>query len=253
VSFVRAQASVSKPLLMVDIDGVISLFGFAVGGLASAHDRAGSQPAGTGPASGAAGADRRLAGPDRRPQGSFHAIDGIPHYLSTEAAAHLLALGERFELVWASGWEEKAEEHLPHLLGLPRGLPFLSFERAIGGMGGAATSPTGGAATGEIGSAYELERGSAPQTTLTRAHWKLDAIDAYAGRQRPLAWIDDAFNDACEGWARARPGPTLLMRTLPETGLTAREAEQLERWARSIGAPVHEAADMRLDRDWGQA
>ncbi len=71
-----------------------------------------------------------------------------------------------------SGWEERAEEHLPHLLGLPAGLPFLRFAR----------SPRDAA----------------------NAHWKLDAIDAYAGT-RPLAWIDDAFNEACHEWAaRAR-------------------------------------------------
>ena len=77
-----------------------------------------------------------------------------------------------FELVWASGWEEKADEHLPHLLGLPPALPFLRFERAAG---------------------------------RANAHWKLDAIDAYAGA-RPLAWIDDALNAACHEWARRARG-----------------------------------------------
>ena len=36
------------------------------------------------------------------------------------------------ELVWASGWEERANDHLPHLLGLPGGMPFLRFDRAVG-------------------------------------------------------------------------------------------------------------------------
>ena len=65
-------------------------------------------------------------------EGIFHAIDGIPHFLSSAAATHLLSLAEDFDLVWASGWEEKAEEYLPHLLGLPAGLPFLRFERGQG-------------------------------------------------------------------------------------------------------------------------
>lgn len=154
---------------MVDIDGVISLFGF--------------EPAHSG----------------ERPAGSFHAIDGIPHFLSAAAAKHLLGLHESFELVWASGWEEKANEHLPHLLGLPV-LPHLSFERGVAG------------------------------TRRTHAHWKLDAIDAYAG-ERALAWIDDAFNEACHRWAGAREAPTLLVQTTPSVGLTWREAETLERWA----------------------
>jgi hypothetical protein len=156
-----------RPLLLVDIDGVISLFSFE---------------------------------PESRPEGAFHSIDGIPHFLSSGAAEHLLALVPDFELVWASGWEEKANEYLPHLLGLPE-LPHLSFERSMG---------------------------------RTNAHWKLDAIDAYAGATRPLAWIDDAFNDACHEWANMREAPTLLVRTLPPSGLTGREAEMLERWAISL-------------------
>jgi hypothetical protein len=160
------RADSHKPLLLVDIDGVISLFGGEIGAR----------------------------------EGSFHAIEGIPHFLSSTAAAHLLALRSFFDLVWASGWEEKADEHLPQLLGLPRALPFISFSAGPGATG----------------------------TTL--AHWKLEAIDTYAG-ERPLAWIDDAFNDACHEWAEQRTAPTLLVRTAPEQGLTQRERDSLVAWA----------------------
>jgi hypothetical protein len=163
----------TRPLLMVDIDGVLSLFGFP---------------------------------PHAAPEGSLHFIDGIPHYLSAAAARHLLALVSVFELVWCSGWEERADEHLPHLLGLPRGLPHLSFDR--GAEAGVGTT-TGQSIAG---------------------HWKLDAIDAYAGA-RPLAWIDDCIDAACHAWARARGAPTLLVRTSPELGLTEREAARLRAWA----------------------
>jgi hypothetical protein len=166
----------SRPLLMVDIDGVISLFG---------------SPTVPGPP----GADGRQT-PAR--VGLFHSIDGTPHFLSATAAAHLLDLAADFDLVWASGWEERAEEHLPHLLGLPAGLPFLRFEHSPG---------------------------------RSHAHWKLEAIDAYAGT-RPLAWVDDSFNQACHDWAAARPAPTLLVTTVPERGLTAQEAGVLAAWAR---------------------
>jgi hypothetical protein len=157
---------------MVDIDGVISLFGVRL----------------------QASADRRSL------DGSFHSIDGIPHFLSSSAAAHLLELASAFDLVWASGWEEKAEEYLPHLLGLPASLPFLRFERSPG---------------------------------RSNAHWKLESIDAYAGG-RPLAWVDDALSPACHEWAQARPAPTLLVQTEPEHGLTAREAQLLAAWAREL-------------------
>lgn len=168
-----------RPLLMVDIDGVISLFG-------------GWQRVGLGVQ------DSSVDGWTR--DGSFHSIDGTPHFLSSTAAAHLLALSDLFELVWASGWEERANEHLPHLLGLPPALPFLRFARAVG---------------------------------RSNAHWKLDAIDAYAG-QRPLAWIDDAFNPACHEWAEARGAPTLLVQTVPEDGLTSLETQQLADWAETL-------------------
>ncbi|HEX3517543.1 MAG TPA: HAD domain-containing protein [Solirubrobacteraceae bacterium] len=165
---IQAPPASSKPLLMVDIDGVISLFGASAAGDSV--------------------------------EGSFHSVEGIPHFLSATAAAHLLGLAEQFELVWASGWEERANEHLPHLLGLPRGLAFLRFERSVG---------------------------------RSNAHWKLDAIEAHAAG-RPLAWIDDAFNPACHTWALAREHPTLLVQTDPQQGLTRREAQSLAAWAREL-------------------
>jgi hypothetical protein len=165
---------------MVDIDGVISLFGpFATpGGPAAARSAA----------------------------GAFHSIDGIPHFLSSNAAAHLLALAGQYDLVWASGWEERAEEHLPRLLGLPAKLPFLRFDRDVGA-----------------------------RAVHARAHWKIDAIEAHA-QGRALAWIDDAFDASCREWAAARAAPTLLVQTAPEHGLTAREAELLSSWAQQLRA-----------------
>jgi hypothetical protein len=154
------------PLLFCDIDGVISLWGFAA---------------------------------DTRPPGVWTTVDGVPHFLSTRAAEHLLGLEDVFELVWCSGWEEKADEHLPRVLGVPSGRPHLSFDRSR-------------------------------VDVSARAHWKLDAIDAHAG-DRPLAWIDDAFNDACFAWARARPAPTLLVPTEPHVGLGGPEAAALRVFA----------------------
>jgi hypothetical protein len=166
-----------KPLLLVDIDGVVSLFGTPDG----------------------AGSERADA--EEQIEGAFHAIDGIPHFLSSTAAAHLLGLRHSFELVWASGWEEKAEEHLPRLLGLPAALPYIAFSEQ---------APLSG--------------------RNTHAHWKLTSISDYAG-ERPLAWVDDAFNTACHEWADARGAPTLLVSTLPARGLTRPEAQALLRWA----------------------
>jgi hypothetical protein len=164
-----------KPVLYVDVDGVISLWGFD---------------------------------PDRRPGGAFAAVDGILHFLSAEAGAHLLDLAGVFDLVWCTGWEEKADEHLPHALGLPglAGLPHLSFAQD--------TSPR----------------------ATTPGHWKLAAVDAHAGA-RPCAWIDDALNEACDAWARERGAPTLLVHTHPARGLISEHADLLRAWARDLAPP----------------
>ncbi|MFI5004430.1 MAG: HAD domain-containing protein [Solirubrobacterales bacterium] len=187
-----------KPLLMVDIDGVLSLFGFP---------------------------------PHAPPEGSLHFVEGIPHFLSPAAARHLLALVSLFELVWCSGWEEKADEHLPHLLGLPRGLPHLSFERRARADGAGAAGATAG---GPPADGTRAAGGAAASKSL-HGHWKLAAIDAYAGA-RPLAWIDDCIDAACHAWARERGAPTLLVQTSPELGLTEREAAQLRAWAHALAA-----------------
>ena len=160
---------VPLPLLLVDVDGVLSLFGFD---------------------------------PLSPPPGRFVLVDGIPHLISAAVGDHLRALITTFELVWCTGGEEKADEHLRHVLELPETCPHLTFD-------GAASSQ--------------------------RAHWKLAAIDRYAGQERAVAWIDDAHDDACRSWAAARAGPTLLVSTEPAVGLTGAHVQQLLAWAREPG------------------
>jgi hypothetical protein len=160
-----------QPLLLLDIDGVISLFGFD---------------------------------PQRPPAGRFAMVDGIVHFLSAAVAGLIGELNASFELVWCSGWEEKADAYLPEALGLPAGLHHLSFE------------------------------GPGPTNEAPR-HWKLAAIDAFAGPQRPLAWVDDAHDDSCRAWAQARPGPAMLVATEPAVGLTAGHVAELLEWRRHLG------------------
>ena len=49
------------------------------------------------------------------------------------------------------------------------------------------------------------------------AHWKVDAIDEYAG-DRPAAWIDDNIDETCAAWAEGRTAPTLIVETTPSDG-----------------------------------
>ena len=159
------------------------------------------------------------AGHSGAPDGSFHTIDGIPHFLSRDRRRPPAISPPTSTWCWASGWEEKADEYLPHLLGLPAGTAVPAL-RALAGR--------------------------------ANAHWKLAAIDAYAG-SRALAWIDDAFNDACHGWADARPAPTLLVQTVPERGLTSSEAQLLVEWARNGADTARPTRDRRRARQHNQA
>ena len=135
--------------------------------------------------------------------GPLHWIDGFQHCIPDEVGARLVSLAEEFELVWATGWEERANEHLPYLLKLPfRRLPCLYFDgRAVFGS----------------------------------AHWKVDAIDKYAGN-RPAAWIDDNLDEVCIAWAEGRAAPTLLVETLPSEGITDEHVQRLLAWAGEIKA-----------------
>ncbi|TMK38071.1 MAG: hypothetical protein E6G56_15855 [Actinobacteria bacterium] len=83
-----------KPLLFIDIDGVISLFRFDL---------------------------------DAQPPGTYLSVDGIVHLISATAGEHLLALADDYQPIWCSGWEEKANEYLRPLLGLAGPLPYLRF------------------------------------------------------------------------------------------------------------------------------
>src|SRR3954454_19683518 len=166
----RREPAVDRPVLFLDVDGVISLFGF--------H-------------------------PSGPPPGTFHSIDGIIHCIGSDAAARLARLAATYELVWATGWEEKANEYLVHILDLPADLPVLTFEgRAVFGS----------------------------------SHWKLDAIDEYA-RGRPAAWLDDNLDERAEAWSEGRAEPTLLVRTEAATGLTEEHVELLLEWADANRVP----------------
>src|ERR1700749_1023413 len=163
----------SKPILAVDVDGVISLFGYD------------EQP----PAS----------------EARLQLVDGMLHCISLRAGERLRRLAEHFDLVWATGWEEKANFYLPMMLGLEE-LPGISFDGA-----------------GPFGS----------------AHWKLGPLDEF-GAGRALAWIDDNFDDSCYRWAQDRSEPTLLVPTEPAIGLQEAETEALLAWGRSLAAEAAE-------------
>jgi hypothetical protein len=155
------------PVLALDVDGVISLFGFE--------------------------------GPLGEAPGRFHLINGMAHCIPDGIGAKLERLAPFYEIVWATGWEDRANERLPEILGLPGELPFLTFDG---------------------------------RARFGTAHWKIEAIDRYAG-ERPLAWVDDSIDDTCRAWADERQAPTLLVVTESEVGLTDDHVETLLGWVRA--------------------
>ena len=84
-----------RPILALDVDGVISLFGFD--------------------------------GPLDEVPGRFHLIDGIAHCIPEGVGPRIARLADRFDIVWATGWEDRANDSLPQILGLETDLPVLTF------------------------------------------------------------------------------------------------------------------------------
>src|SRR5256885_16524730 len=86
-----------SPLLALDVDGVISLFGFE--------------------------------GPLDRAPGRFHLINGMAHCIPEGIGERLRRLSSEYEIIWATGWEDRANEGLPEVPGRPGGPPLLTFRR----------------------------------------------------------------------------------------------------------------------------
>jgi hypothetical protein len=159
-----------KPLLFLDVDGVLSTYGFAG---------------------------------ERDDPRNLYQVDGIVHHIRAEMGARVRALLPHFEPLWATGWGERANEHLVFILDLPGELEVIEF----------ATRPS----------------------TDGSGHWKLVELTERAG-ERPTAWVDDGHNEACAAWAAGRTAPTLLVPTDPHIGITDADVERLIGWAGGFGA-----------------
>jgi hypothetical protein len=139
----------SKPLLLLDVDGVLIPYAAA------------EQPAGF----------------------EQHELLDEPVWLAPQHGAWLRPLCNRFELVWATGWEHHANRLIAPILGLPP-LPVIEFPRNTDGR-----------------------------------FSKLPTITRFASGRR-LIWTDDELTPAAHAWAAGRMPPARLIDVDPAIGLT---------------------------------
>lgn len=130
---------------------------------------------------------------------SFFPEDEEPVRLCASHADWLKELGEAFEIVWATGWGEKANELICPTFDLPSFpvvvLPPLPFDPAE----------------------------------------KVPAVAAFIGN-RPAAWVDDVVTDEARAWAASRPVPTLIVPVDSAQGLTREIVDELLGWATALAA-----------------
>ncbi|MFF8962255.1 HAD domain-containing protein [Streptomyces globisporus] len=151
-----------RPLLLLDVDGVLNPF--------------------VAPA----------CPPGYREHG-FFPDDDPPVRLNDSHAPWPALLSARFDLVWATGWEDEANTYLAPHFNLPP-LPVIRF----------------------------------PPVPFAPAA-KVPPIAAFTG-DRPAAWVDDAHTAEARLWAESRTARTLLVATDPARGLTEVAVRTLLRW-----------------------
>ncbi|WP_344326081.1 HAD domain-containing protein [Kitasatospora putterlickiae] len=162
-----------RPLLFLDVDGPLIPFG----GLAP------SRRGGT--------------------EGSTDAANPLLNRLDPAVGRRLAMLG--YELVWATTWDEDANEDVAPRLGLPS-LPVLPWPEPSEGD---------------------------EQDARAGRHWKTRPIVAWASG-RAFAWVDDEITRADREWVAAHhDGPALLHHVDPRVGLGPEDFAVLAEWAES--------------------
>lgn len=117
---------------------------------------------------------------------------------SVHTAQRLRHLSTMFRLVWATSWEDEANDVIAPLFDLPP-LPVVYFND----------------------DAHEGES------------WKLPAIRDYVGA-RPFAYVDDDIGNDAIAWAKAREVPTLMLAIRGDRGLLPADIEELEQFAADV-------------------
>lgn len=133
-------------------------------------------------------------------------------YLRNDFDLIMKMLMPHFELHWATGWEDRANEFMLPLLGLEDELPYIDLH-----------SPLPFSIIGDLPMEY---------------HWKLPWLMVWADKhERPFAWVDDLVGDGEREWAEKRSAkgfPTLIIQTDNVIGWTSDHTDELIAWAKEV-------------------
>ena len=186
----------SKPVLMLDVDGVIAPFG--LGGEC----------------------------PENHYEQRFGFGD-MTVFLANDLANRIRRLQRCCDLMWATAWEERANEMLLPHLGLQDELPLIEFDHRLENEG---LGPE------VVGAHRRLKEITFDPGVLT---WKLPWIKQWAemNPDRPFVWIDDEIEKDAFEWADAREVPTKFICTDPRVGMTEGHANVIELWAIDLDQP----------------
>ncbi|WP_207401136.1 HAD domain-containing protein [Actinomadura roseirufa] len=135
-----------------------------------------------------------------------HRVGRLTVRLSPEHGAWLRELAGRLDLVWATTWEEHANQYIGSRLGLPE-LPHVDF------------------------SGYEPEPGDPRVPLLQLPRMRKWAPILRHADGRSFAWVDDVIPFTVRRQALRHRRAVRLVRVDAARGLTRRQVDGLWRWA----------------------
>lgn len=119
-------------------------------------------------------------------------VDGLPGHVAPWVLDAAADLAERFDIIWATSWEDSANGELRDLFGWDE-RPWLPI---LAGM--------------------------------RDGRSRLDVVREAVGEDTPIVWCDDqGVTAAARAWAAGRAGPSLLIRPLSDHGLGPRHIARI--------------------------
>lgn len=153
------------------------------------------------------------------PTGRFteHTVGRLTVRIVADHGAWLRDLSTHYDLVWATTWEEHANQYIGPLLGLPP-LPHVAF------------------------STYTPHPGDPHTPLLQIPRMRKWAPILRHADGRPFAWLDDVIPWTIRRQALPHRRAIRLVRVEPAQGLTRRHVNSLDRWAAHLSRRTRRGA-----------